>query len=139
MVLSFWVIMNHIYQTKNKILENIIIKHRFHVPTFFIISFYFLGRNLSRRDINKINERLVRLIIPYIMYPALKYLIYDTLYIIFKTREQKIKFSSFIIQLLIGRDVFGVLWFHFNLIFLTIFFYIISFFSKNIIYFFFKL
>ena len=62
MIMSFWVVLNHIYRTKNKMLNNLIIEHRFHVPTFIIISFYFLFNNISKRDINKIYNRLERLI-----------------------------------------------------------------------------
>ena len=41
MLMSFWIVLNHLYNPKNKQINNIIIRHRFHVPTFLIISFYF--------------------------------------------------------------------------------------------------
>ena len=131
MIMSFWVVMNHIYKTKNKSLKNIIIEHRFHVPTFIIISFYFLNNNLVKRNINKINERLERLLIPYILYPTLNYIIFNFFYIFFNAKSLAIKFESLITQLIIGRGIFNVLWFNFNLIFLIILFHIISFLFKS--------
>ena len=131
MILSFWVILNHYYKPKNKDLKNIIIEHRFHVPTFIIISFYFLNRNITERNIKKIKERLERLLIPYKVYPILNYLISNFLYIYYGSKDFKIKFTLLLQQFLIGRGIFSVLWFQFNLIVLTIFFYIISFSFKN--------
>lgn len=131
MIMSFWVVMNHIYKTKNKTLRNIIIEHRFHVPTFIIISFYFLNNNLIQRNINKIYERLERLLIPYILYPTLNYIIFNICYIIFNIKSLEIKFDSLITQLIIGRGIFNVLWFNFNLTFLTILFYVTSFIFKS--------
>ena len=61
----------------------------------------------------------------------MNYLISNLIYICFRKKKFEIKFSSLIIQLIIGRRISGVLWYHFNLIFLTIFFYIISFSFKN--------
>ena len=124
MILSFWVVIFHIHRNPNFFL----VKKGFHVPTFIIISFYFLYSSLSKRNIIKIRKRLERLIIPYILYPLLYFFIYNLLYISYESKAfLKIKFSLLIMQLLIGRGLFPVLWFHFNLIFLTIFFVIISF------------
>ena len=61
MLMSFWVVLNHCYKTKNRIFINIIFKHKFHIPCFIIISFYFLNANLSNRKIEKIYYRLERL------------------------------------------------------------------------------
>ena len=129
MLMSFWVIINHCYYTKNYILHNIIFGHKFHVPTFIIISFFFLYKNLSVKNINKIKNRLEKLFIPYLIYPILIWLINNLIYI---NSEKKIYFRSLIIQFIIGRGVHGVLWFHFNLIFITILIYIFSFtFNKS--------
>lgn len=127
MIMCFWVIMHHFYRPKNKVIFNIIIKQGFHVPTFFIMSFYFLFPNLSKRNIDKIKNRLERLIIPYIIYPIIYWIIKNLFYMLFNDKKQKILFKKLLIQLLLGRSgYYDVLWFQFNLIFLTISFYIIS-------------
>ena len=79
MIMSFWVIMFHFYKPKNEISINIIIKHSFHVPTFIIMSFYFLYPNLSQRNLDKIKNRLEKLIIPYIIYPFFFFFIQNLL------------------------------------------------------------
>ena len=81
-LLSFWVIMYHYYRPRNKVIYNLIIQHAFHVPTFMIISFYFLFPNLSKRNLEKIKNRPERLIIPYILYPILFWIVKNLLYIL---------------------------------------------------------
>ena len=131
MLMSFWIIMNHLYKPKNKIIQNIIIKHKFHVPTFVIISFFFLYNSLLTKKIKKYKERLERLLIPYIIYPILTYIININLYYIFQIDSLKTSLYKLITQLILGRGLYGVLWFHFNLILITIFFYIISLIFKH--------
>ena len=41
MLMSFWIVMNHLYKPNNKKINNIIIKKRFHVPTFLLFHFIF--------------------------------------------------------------------------------------------------
>ena len=121
----------NIYKPKNKIIQNIIIKHKFHVPTFVIISFFFLYNSLLTKKIKKYKERLERLLIPYIIYPILTYIININLYYIFQIDSLKTSLYKLITQLILGRGLYGVLWFHFNLILITIFFYIISLIFKH--------
>lgn len=127
MIMSFWVVMNHCYKTKNNSLNNIIFGHKFHVPTFIIISFYFCYNNISIKNINKIKVRLEKLFIPYLIYPTFFWLINYLWHIKSEEFRLKVYYKNLIIQFIIGKGVCGVLWFHFNLIFLTILFYIISF------------
>ncbi len=124
MLMSFWVVLNHCYKTKNRIFINIIFKHKFHIPCFIIISFYFLNANLSNRKIEKIYYRLERLLIPYIIYPIIYWIFNNLLCNLFNFN--KLNFVQLLTQLLIGRPFYGVIWFQFNLILLTIAFYIIS-------------
>ena len=132
MIMSFWIVLNHLYKPKNKQIDNIIIRHRFHVPTFFIISFYFLNYSLSIRKIIKFGERLERLLIPYILYPILTFFIFNYLFIFFNFYSLKSSLYQLITQFLVGRGICGTLWFHFNLIIITIFFFIFSLiFNKN--------
>ena len=131
MQMSFWIILNHLYKPKNRQINNIIIKHRFHVPTFLIISFYFLNYNLSVRKITKFKERLERLLIPYILYPIFTYFLFNSLFYFFSFNSLKANLYQLITQFLIGRGICGVLWFHFNIIIITIFCYIISLLFNN--------
>ena len=95
------------------------------------MSFYFLYNNLSKRKIKKIKDRLERLFIPYILYNILFYIINNFFYIFFKFKNLKTSLYQLILQLIVGRELCKVLWFHFNLILITIFFYLISFIFKN--------
>lgn len=67
--LAFLVLSHHIYNrntTKNKIILYITQERMFHVPSFYIMSFYFLYNTLSSFKIKLIIKRLIRLLIPYI-------------------------------------------------------------------------
>ena len=127
-ILSFWVIIFHCCRVKNKILKTILIRSKLHVPTFMIISFYFLYPIISNRKINKIKERIYRLYIPFLFYPLLIWMLNNLLYILFKSNSfnKKISIKELIIQLLVGRPIIPVLWFHCNLLVLTILFTIFS-------------
>ncbi len=132
MMMSFWVILKHFYSPKNKIISNIIISHSFHVPTFFIISFFFLYHSLTFRIIKKMKDRIERLLIPYIIYPVLTFAIRKLLYNFFNYEWLKTSIYQLIRQFIVGRSLYPVLWFHFNLILITLLFNIISFiFKKN--------
>ena len=134
MILSIWIVIFHSCQIKNKKLKFILIDSKLHVPTFIIISFYFLYPIISKNDINKIKERLIRLFIPFFTYSLLIWLINNLLFFLFKFNRfnRKLLIKEMISQLLIGRPYHGVLWFHFNLIFFTLGIYIISrLFKKN--------
>ena len=74
MHLCFRIVLIHYYSSNNKYI-NILTKHRFQVPCFFFISFYFLYPIISRRKISKMKLRLERLIIPYIIYPIVVWII----------------------------------------------------------------
>ena len=124
MFMSFWIVLNHLYKPKNKRIKIIIIEHKFHVPTFLILSFYFLNSNLLLRNIKKIKERLERLLIPFIIYPTLTFIVYNFLYFFFDFKSLKTNLYQLIRQLIVGRGIYGILWFHFNLILITIYFYI---------------
>ena len=131
MLMSFWIVMNHLYKPNYKKFGSIIIKKRFHVPTFLIISFYFLNYNLSIRKIQKFKERLERLLLPYILYPIINFFIFNFLFYFFNFNSLKSSLYQLITQFLVGRGICSVLWFHFNLIIITIFFYIIAIIFSN--------
>jgi len=131
MIMAFFVILEHFYKPKKITLHKIANKLRFHVPIFLIISFYYLNNNLVDRKVNKIKERLKRLLIPYLFYPIIIYIVNNFLYIIFSLKKLKISLNLLIIQFIVGRYLCPVLWFQFNLILITILFYIIAFIFKS--------
>ena len=131
-ILCFWVLLYHcLKKTDSKLLLNFITK-MYHVPSFFFISFFFLFPTISGRNIQKMKIRLYRLLIPYILWPIITWSFNNISFQIFK----KSRFSCFLPfsllkeQLIVGRPIFAQLWFHFNLILLTILFFILSLFLK---------
>jgi len=131
MIMAFFVIIEHFYKPKNNILQKITIRLRFHVPTFLIISFYYLNNNLEKRKVDRIKERLKRLLIPYSVYPIIIYFVYNFLYIVFHLEELRRSLYQLIIQFIVGRLLCSVLWFQLNLILITVLFYIIAFIFKT--------
>lgn len=132
-ILSFWIVCFHCLKTDNKILITIIFKRPFHAPTFMLISFYFLLKNLQAKNIIKIKGRIERLLIPYFVWPTFFWILSNISYFFFKNNRYN-KFLSLydlICQFIIGRNILGVFWFQFTLIFLTIFFFIICFTIKS--------
>ena len=64
--LSFLVVNSHSYTPKNEIKKKIIVKliyNAVHVPTFFIISFYFCYNLFKSKNIKRIKKRFQRLFI----------------------------------------------------------------------------
>ena len=123
-IMSFWVILYHCFRTNNENLNKIIIQKRFHVPTFMFISFYYFYQPLKIKDINKIKERLIRLFIPYIIWPLLIFISNHILYYFFPY-IRKLYLIDFIYQIVYGIRIYGIIWFNGNLIIFTIFFTII--------------
>ena len=97
------------------------------VALFFIISFYFSYNSFSSKKINKIKERLKRLIIPYVIWPIIIYFQRAS----FKIINIKKKLKFLIYQILIGNGIYCIFWFNFNLIFVLLFFTIIIFITRK--------
>ena len=71
-ILAFFVIIAHNYDrksSKNKIIINITKERSLHVPSFFIMSFYFSSKHFVSLNTKAIFIRLIRLLIPYIGWP----------------------------------------------------------------------
>jgi fucose 4-O-acetylase-like acetyltransferase len=132
MFLCFWVVITHTYKTSSKLLYKLL-KRKFHVPTFFLISFFFCSKNILERNIQKSKLRFKRLLIPYILLPLIIWIVNNLLFIIFKfNRFGKIlSIKELISQYIIGHIFHGVFWYQFNLIFITLIYYIISFLFKK--------
>ena len=131
MIVAFLVVIYHFYKPKNITLQKIKSKLNFHVPTFLIISFYYLNNNLVNRKVDKIKERFKRLLIPYLFYPIIIYIISNFLYIFFHFEKLRKSLYQLVIQFIVGRPLYSVLWFQFNLILITVLFYIIAFIFKS--------
>ena len=134
MVLCFRIVLLHYYSLKNLFIRKLK-RNRFQVPCFFFISFYFLYPTISQRNEKKLKLRLERLLIPYIIHPIFNWIINNIMFIIvkFNRYNRLLTLNDLKTQIIVGRGIYGisVLWFHFNLILFTIFFFIFSFMLKT--------
>jgi len=134
MILSFLIVYIHCFSRSNAKSKFYLIPFKilcFYVPTFFLISFYFSYKSFVLRDINKIVLRFKRFLIPYIIWPILIWIKNNYNYYFYKIKG-KTALKNLYCQLLIGCGVHGVFWFHFNLIFVSLFLVInIFIFKKN--------
>ena len=131
---AFGVVRAHSFNynsTKNKIILYILRKRGFHVNSFFIMSFYFMYKDLLSSNINIFIKRIERLLIPYIIWPFFFFILNNyILKILFPIK--KYSFNDLRKQYLTGNCTLNVLWFQWNLIVLTtIFFFIIYFYKKK--------
>ena len=133
MFLSFWICTIHTYRISNKLLSKLFGKRKFHIPGFTIISFYYLYNLISKRDIKKIKQRFVRLLIPFFIIPVLIWLFNNLIFEIlqFNQFKRKLKIKELIMQLIIGHKYYHIFWYQFITIFITLLFFIISFIFKN--------
>lgn len=124
-ILSFMVVVDHIYIKKKKYIYFLY----YHIPTFFIISFYFTYKTLISFNINKIKLRFERLIIPYFSWCIISCILcYD--YVLLKKRIIY-SFKIFFIYIMNGHIFNVVLWFQNILIIINIIFIIIIFLFKK--------
>ena len=127
--LALLVIMAHCFDTgttKNKIIFYMLKYLSAHVSSFFIISFYFTSSHLSSLKIKKNLERLMRLLIPFIGWP----LIILKINKIFNKKYNKslqVSYEALKNQLLWGCVYLDHFWFLWDMIVITISFFIIIF------------
>ena len=120
--LSFMVVMDHIYN-KQKI-KNYLRFLYYHIPSFFLISFYFTYRTLSSFNIPKVKLRIERLLIPYFSWCTISWIIRNIFCYILK-KNCRYSLTDYIINLLNGHIFNVVLWFQNILILVTFIFLII--------------
>ena len=133
LILAFGVVRSHNFNynsTKNKILLYLFRKRRTHVPSFFIMSFYFSHNDLLSSNIKIFLKRIERLLIPYILWPLIIYLLNNYILNNFIALE-KYSANDLKRQLLIGNGVMRIFWFQWNLIILTILFFMIIYICKK--------
>ena len=125
--LSFLVVNSHCYQSSKNIKYIIIkiLKNGLHVPTFFIISFFYFKITLISRNINKFKKRFERLLIPYLFWPLINWLTNNLIMFFFNVKLRN-SFRDLKSQLLTGHCFNGVFWFQWNLIFVVFIFIIIE-------------
>lgn len=132
-ILAFYVVKTHCFRnnsTKNKFMLYILGKRHIHVPSFFIISFYFTYKGLISKDSIKISKRFERLLIPYIFWPIIIFFINNIFGEYFKVNI-KYPFKKLIIQLVLGRGIINPLWFQLDLMLTTFLFLVIIYIFDN--------
>jgi hypothetical protein len=138
-ILAFCVIISHCYNPQYAIGKWKFFHGRtqnlyFHVPIFFIMAFYFSHKTFVSSNLKKKNERIQRLIIPYALWPIIFYFMNNNLLKKYRIVSNIIPFGLLKSQLLfgVGLGFMGILWFQWNLIIITIlYFLIIIIFGKN--------
>lgn len=131
-ILCLWIVILHCSNVKNE--HKKYIGRGFHVPTFILISFYFYFPTIKNRNILKINSRFQRLLLPYCVWPIIRFILNNFLIetLSIEVLNKKLSLYDFYLQILTGCQFHRIFWFQFNLIFLSLFITIISFiFKKN--------
>ena len=126
--LSLWIVLIHCCNIRNKILQFLLLDKKFHVPTFFMMSFYFFYDKLYLRSLNKIKIRLERLIIPYIIFPIIILILNNVFFIGINLDSpyRKLTLIDLIKQLIFGIGIHDIFWFQFFMIFLSVLFSIFA-------------
>ena len=121
------VVMDHFYKDKKNFLHVL----HYHIPTFFIISFYFTYKTLISNNISKIKSRLERLYFPYFSWTIISWFVVNiNLYI--RKKKFKNKYRFYINNILNGHNIVPNFWFQLDLIAINIIFLIvILIFGKN--------
>ena len=130
-ICSFLIVVCHIYDFDRFHHKIILGKNRYYIITFFYISFYFSYNTVVSRNIPKIKGRFKRMLIPYIIWPLLFYL-NDKFNHYFYNKNEMFNYKYLYYQIITGCKIYGIFWFLFDLIFLTLFFTIIVFLFKKI-------
>ena len=80
MLFSFHILVFHCINKKlysNKIIKFIIGNVEIDLGVFFIISFYYSNHTFISKNIEKINQRFYRLLIPYIIWPLFFFIMHE--------------------------------------------------------------
>ena len=118
-LLCFWIVVYHCSYIKPE--HKKILTRTFHVPTFFLMAFYFYFPYFSKRKISKIISRFERLLIPYVIWPILILIMNNYLMEIISfakiKKKRNITFKEFYIQILVADSYHPIFFFQFNFIF----------------------
>ena len=119
MICCLLVILTHFYAFYH--FKFLLKEHHFYLMSFYFISFYFSYKNLASKNIAKIKERLKRLLVPYIGWPLIFFIKTKLFNNTFEKRK-KYNLKNFYYQILFGCGIYGIFWFLFNILFLSLFF-----------------
>jgi len=127
-ILSFMVVIDHFYDNKKaKKYVNILY---YHIPTFFVISFYYTNKTLVSFDRNKIKFRFKRLVFPYFCWTFISFCL-NNIYFYLCKRICPHKVYDLLNGLLNGMVFIVSLWFQNILIFTTLLLTIFIWLFKN--------
>ena len=132
-IMAFLVVVAHNFDRKssnNKIIINITKERFLHVPSFFIMSFYFSCKNFISLNIKLFFIRLIRLLIPYVGWSFIIWIINHYLNIKYNKKFRD-TYEDLKLQLMWGNRYIIQFWFLLDLIIMTIFFYFIVFFFRK--------
>lgn len=102
---------------KNKYIFVVFAKsRRIHVPSFFIISFYFMYKNSVNKNYRKLFIRLERLIIPYVGWPIIIYILNNGVFQRITKNNKLYSIEDLKNQLLWGNIFIIQFWFQWDLI-----------------------
>ena len=127
--LSFMVIMDHLYNQQEY--QKYVYFFYYHIPTFFLLSFFYTFNTLYSLNINRIKKRFERIMIPYFSWCFI-YWIFNNIYFYILKKECRHSFIDFLNNLVNGHIFNCALWFQNILIQLTIIFTFIILLLKNI-------
>jgi len=128
-ILEFLVVRNHNFNsksTKNKFILYITKERFLHVPSFFILSFNFMCNNLLSLNPKIISNRIMRLLIPYFIWPTIIWKLNHYYNKIYKSNLPD-TYLDLKLQLLWGHNYTPQFWFLWNLSVITILFTMIIF------------
>ena len=125
-IICYFVIIAHFYNGHNStiIFRHIIALFRTHVSVFFILAFYFSYSTIISSNTLKLCERLKRLIIPYFSWPIIIWILNKFLPKDYKL-SKCMSVEDLKYQLLYGVRFLSIFWFQWNLIMITIIFYLV--------------
>lgn len=127
--LSFMVIMDHFYNQEKY--KKYAYFFYYHIPTFFLLSFFYTFNTLTFYNINKIKSRFERIMIPYFSWCFI-YWIFNLIYFYMLKTNCRHSFIDFIRNLVNGHIFNNALWFQNILILMTITFLIVILLFKKI-------
>ena len=128
-ILCFSVVLDHLYINTNFYKFHYIIYY--HIPSFFVISFYFNYKTFISFNIKKIKGRLKRLFIPYFYWSIISWIINVIYFEIFNI-ESFHSFKFLLIHLVNGHQFNYSLWFQNIISLITLLFLIIIFLFRKI-------
>ena len=131
-ILFFFILVYHCYdkeKCESRILKIILEAIPIYYPTLFLIYFYFSYNHLSNKNLPQIQNRFLKLIVPYIIWPSFFFLLNA---LSTDRRTKKYTFIDLFNQLIIGRGIACVFWYQFNLLIINILFCLVIFSVKKI-------